>query len=43
LEVFLTFETVIETKALWLGAYSEYQVSLHDLIVELRALGLGYR
>ena len=40
---FLRLQIIVETGALWLGAYSEYSASLYDLIVDLRGEGLGYR
>ena len=41
--VWLTFICTIETGSLWLGAYSEKSQMLYDMIVELKAQGLGYR
>jgi hypothetical protein len=42
-EAALTFQTNIETRTLWRGAYSPRQEALYALIVGLKNEGLGYR
>ena len=41
--MWLTFVCTLETSSLWHGAYSEKSEMLYEMIVELKAQGLGYR
>lgn len=42
LRAYATFDLIIRTTKLWIAPYSEYQKSLHDMILDMRSKGLTF-